>query len=198
MTNERSRFIFMKVGNHANETWDRILERKRREFQQAGRIFWGYGGTACHPINQVQPFARLSIREGEQIELLMEPISSSADQDAVAATEYSEDGVEWREIPSGIVVTGSRYALILDEIKECDLTIPIERYQVGIGPSRGKSGADYLKGRVDKACLEILPTAATASRTGPSSMGGAGRLVKFRANLLDPYAVLLRSRQRRS
>ena len=34
-------FIFMKVGNHAGETFESILERKRREFDRAGKIFLG-------------------------------------------------------------------------------------------------------------------------------------------------------------
>lgn len=181
------RFIFMKVGNHANETWEQILERKRREYQSAGRIFWGYGGSACHPINQVQPFARLSLREGARVELLMEPISSRSDQDSVPATEYSEDGVIWKPIPEGIIVTGSRYALVLDEIRECDLSIPLDQYAVGVGPSRGKLGADYLKGRTDKACLEIASNI-------PHPLGGAEHSVRFRAELREPFAVLLRTK----
>ena len=41
-------FIFMKVGNHASENFDAILERKNRERERAGCIFWGYSG-ACLP-----------------------------------------------------------------------------------------------------------------------------------------------------
>lgn len=33
-------FIFMQVGNHAGETFETIMERKRREFDRAGKIFW--------------------------------------------------------------------------------------------------------------------------------------------------------------
>src|SRR5438477_290714 len=59
MANLPDRFLFMKVGNHANETWEQILERKRKEYDRTGRTFWGYGGTTCHPLGVVQPFARL-------------------------------------------------------------------------------------------------------------------------------------------
>ena len=64
--------VFMKVGNHAGETFEQILERKNSEFAKAGKIFWGYGGTACHPIQQVQPFARLTVKEEGSVYLVMQ------------------------------------------------------------------------------------------------------------------------------
>src|SRR4051812_41611270 len=108
-------FLFMKVGDHAGEPWEAILERKRREFTKAGMIFWGYGGTACHPLSQVQPFARLSIKQQGRIFLVMEHIDSKADPDIVPATQYSSDGINWKPIPEGISVLGSKYAFVLDE-----------------------------------------------------------------------------------
>src|SRR5438552_4137076 len=78
-----NRFIFMKVGNHAGEDWDQILARKKKEFEQTGFIFWGYGGSACHPINQVQPFARLAVKEDDGVKLVMQPIRSNANQTEV-------------------------------------------------------------------------------------------------------------------
>jgi hypothetical protein len=41
MDNPPEAFIFMKVGNHASENFNAILERKNRERERAGRIFWG-------------------------------------------------------------------------------------------------------------------------------------------------------------
>ena len=74
-------FIFMKVGNHAGENFDAILARKNREREQAGCIFWGYGGTVCHPLMQVQPFARLYTKQQGCIYLFMEPMESKANPD---------------------------------------------------------------------------------------------------------------------
>lgn len=181
------RFLFMKVGNHANETWEQILERKRREHDATGRIFWGYGGSACHPINQVQPFARLSIKEQGGICLVMEPIDSNADQDELPATEYSSDGVVWQPIPKGIKVTGSRYAMVLDEIKPNDLDLPLDEYEVAYGPSKGKPACEYLRGRTDKGCLVKR---AVSGVIAPDDR--IVRKVGFIAELKEPYAVLLR------
>ncbi len=185
LTKTPESFIFMKVGEHAGEPFEKILERKNHEFKEAGMIFWGYGGTACHPLRQVQPFARLQIKQHGSIYLLMEKISSHADPDLVPASQYSEDGINWQEIPSGIKVIGSRYALVLDEIKPGQLEICIDYFEVGIGPSRGKVASEYLTGRIDKACL--------SSKQNPTALGSAEKkTTSLYAKLLKPYAVMLK------
>lgn len=178
-------FMFMKVGDHAKEDFDSILERKNQEFKRTGRIFWGYGGMSCHPLTQVQPFARMQVKKHGAIYLLMEKIDSHADPDIVPATRYSEDGVNWKTIPDGIEVIGSRYALILDEIKPGDLEICVGNYEVGIGPSRGKNASEYIQGHVDKACL-----VSTSKRISP--VESKIKCIETCAKLLEPYAVILK------
>ena len=182
------RFLFMKVGNHAGETWEKILERKRREFDRSGRTFWGYGGNACHPISQVQPFSRLAVREQGGIYIVMEQIDSRADPDLVPAREYSQDGISWEPIPEGIEVTGSRYALVLDEIKPGDLSLELNSYEVGIGPSSGKAAEQYLQGRTDKACFTLSKAPRTAEVPAPKLV----RKISYYAQVKEPFAVLLR------
>jgi hypothetical protein len=65
-------------------------------------------------------------------------VKSNADQDTMRAREYSIDGIDWQIIPDGINVTGSKYALVLDEITETDLEIDMDQFKVGYGPSRDK------------------------------------------------------------
>jgi len=69
-----SAFVFMKIGNHAGETFKSILRRKNQEYRKTGRIFWGYGGSACHPINQVQPFVRIYEKQNGSIYVLMQEV----------------------------------------------------------------------------------------------------------------------------
>ena len=176
-------FIFMRVGNHAGESFESILERKQRELEQAGQIFWGYDGTTLHPIRHVQPFAKLWIQREGSVQIVMEPIDSRADPDIVPAKEYSIDGIDWHPLPSGIVVKGSRYAVVLDEIKPGQLDLDLGQYQVGIGPSRGRNASEYVRGRVDKGCF-VAAEATDAVRNI--------RKVEFQARLIDPYAVMLR------
>lgn len=179
-------FVFMKVGSHAGETWDQILERKNAEYKKTGQIFWGYGGPTLHPVNQVQPFARTRIQAGASVYVLMQFIDSHADPEIAPATEYSADAVTWKPIPDGILVTGSRYALVLDEIRPGDLEIVLDEYQVALGNSRGKSAADYLQGHIDKACL------VRGAELKPKVEAPKIRKVSFVARLLEPYAVLLK------
>lgn len=179
-------FVFMKVGMHATESLDVILERKQRELDKTGRIFWGYGGATCHPTKQVQPFVRSKLVAGAtDVFLLMEPINSLADPQIAPAKEYSVDNVHWQPIPKGITVTGSSYALVLDEIKPMTLEIDPREYAVAVGASAGKHALEYLRGRVDKGCFEraqkVLP-APVAKR----------HAVGLVARLQDPFAVFVR------
>jgi len=179
--------IFMKVGDHAGEKWEQILARKRRELETAGKIFWGYGGSACHPLTQVQPFARLSIEAGDVPVLVMQSVRSTMDEERYVAEEYSEDGVTWRRIPDGVRVTGSRYAIILGEVTAGDFLFDPREFEVGIGPSRGKRANEYLVGRTDKGCLvrsdrPSLPVQDSSELTKISHFG----------EMAAPYAVLLR------
>lgn len=185
-----SHFIFMKVGSHAGEDWESILKRKQKEILDAGMSFWGYGGTTCHPFNHVQPFAKLSLKEENGIFLIMEPIVSNADPDIFPAKLYSGDGISWHPIPQGIVVTGSRYALVLGEITPADFEIDLREFEVGIGPSRGRPAEQYLRGRTDKGCFQRKISAEPElSLKSDKSI----RKIGYEAKLVDPYAVILRS-----
>lgn len=180
-------FIFMKVGNHAGETFEEILARKRREVKAAGCSFWGYGGTTLHPVHHVQPFARLQMKEHGSIYLMMHPMNSHAAPAIVPASEYSVDGIRWENIPDGIRVTGSRYALVLDEIGPNDLELSLNEYEVGIGRSSGRIAEDYIRGRVDKGCL--IKREKSVSNQEPTESTIA---IGYAARLAEPYGVLLR------
>lgn len=182
--------IFMKVGRHAGESFEQILERKRREYERAGMTFWGYGGGTMHPIMRVQPFVRMRIEQGKQIRILMQEMNSKHPDTEVFAREFSRDGVTWEPIPEGVQVRGSKYALVLDEVQPGDLTINLGDYQVGEGPSAGKLGSDYIRGRVDKGLLDRAPTPAPGD---PSTEDLRLIKVSYQAVLKDPFAVLLRS-----
>lgn len=175
----------MKVGRHAGEDFAEILDRKRAEFARTGMIFWGYGGGTMHPIQRVQPFARMKIEQGVGLTLLMEPIDSRHPPTEAVAKEYSRDGINWQTVPEGITVRGSRYALVLDEIHAGDLDIDLAQYRVGIGPSAGRVASEYVQGRVDKACLERVEGGVPA---------GESKIIRVdhSATLKEPYAVLLR------
>ena len=176
-----ARILYMKVGTHASEDLSDIIARKRAEIEAEGVAFWGYGGNTCHPSSMVRPFAMGSVGP---IVLAMQPMNSNHFAEPVRAEEYSEDGIKWRPVPMGIDCVGSRYALLVDSLDEVDLDFDLSQTRVAVGPSRGRGGADYIKGRVDKACLEVIDDRAGDSRVVD---------IKLRANLVSPYAVFLRN-----
>jgi hypothetical protein len=179
--------VFMKVGQHARETLEDIIDRKRREIQEAGYALWGYGGGTCHPLSTVQPFARAYERRGNVIFLCMQPMKSSHSADPARASESSADGLHWEAIPPAINVLGSRYALAISDLHRDEFELPLEHTRVASGLSRGRAGSSYIGGRVDKACLEVtheeldVPDERLHIR------------IELVAKLVEPYAVLLRN-----
>lgn len=178
--------VFMKVGTHAREPLADIIARKRKEIDDAGYALWGYGGNTCHPLTSVQPFARDFARRESVIYLVMEPMESKHFAIPERADEFSIDGVSWHEIPAEINVCGSRYALAIDSLDEDDFDLSLGETRVAVGNSLGRSGDRYIRGRVDKACLEVIDDPASTDETQLVHIGLVARLI-------EPYAVLLRS-----
>ncbi len=179
--------LYMKVGNHALEPLDKIIPRKTREIEEAGFSFWGYGGNTCHPERMVQPFAKSYEQRGSVIYLCMEPMDSKHHADPIRADEFSVDGMDWKEIHPAINVLGSRYALVVKNLREQKFELPLARTRVALGNSMGLSGSKYIKGRVDKACLEIIGQATDATEAPPVE-------IRYVAELVAPYAVYVRNR----
>lgn len=177
--------LFMKVGTHAKESLADIIKRKTKEISDAGFALWGYGGNTCHPRTMVQPFAEEHASNDHPIYLCMEEMNSRHFAEPIRAKRSSIDGMTWSDIPAGVNVLGSRYALVLSELRQEECELPLDQTRVAIGPSRGAIGSKYVRGRADKACLEVVGR-------GPTSGEG---LVKINlvAKVIAPYAVFLRN-----
>ena len=182
-----ARVLYMKIGKHADEPLDEILKRKTKEIEDEGVAFWGYGGSTCHPVNMVQPFAKSFEQEGGTIYLCMEPMNSKHFAASVRAEEFSIDGISWKAIPAGINVTGSRYALVIKALHEEEFDLPLSQTRVALGNSMGAIGNKYISGRVDKACLEVTePTAGVETKQALVHIGVV-------AEIVNPYAVFVRN-----
>lgn len=175
-------FLYMKVGVHANESLQDIIQRKRAEIEAAGVSFWGYGGPSCHPFKAVQPFVREVTSQGTTVRLLMQEIVSRHFAEG-EAKEYSADGKTYHPIPKGVKVLGSRYALVLRSLDEVNLDIPLSDTLVGVGAKRGLGGDQYIRGHVDKACLIYQPSQGLPEKSIRMSLA---------ADLAEPFAVVLR------
>lgn len=174
--------LYMKVGMHAQESLDDILDRKQAEIDRHGFAMWGYGGPTCPP-GRVGPYAAQCAGSGRIIRLVMEPVKSRHDRAPARASHFSTDNKSWHLVPAGIDVLGSKYALCITNLREVDEELPLGATQVAIGPSRGKTGSAYIQGQIDKACLEVLPRLTE----------GRVAAIKVQADLVDPWAVFLRT-----
>lgn len=115
----------------------------------------------------------------------MEKTHSQADPDIVPATMFSVDGIHYSPIPEGITVTGSRYPIVLDEIVPEEFEIPLEAYEVGYGRSQRRAASSYIRGHVDKACLEL----------NPNRMIGAAekkKAISLVEKMREPYTVFVK------
>ncbi|MBL8180005.1 MAG: hypothetical protein JNL64_00155 [Blastocatellia bacterium] len=177
--------LFMKVGTHARESLEDIIERKTREIEESSFALWGYGGSTCHPQTMVQPFARDYHRQGGRIYLVMEPMESKHFAEPVRADELSVDGIKWEPIPKPINVKGSRYALVIQNLRKEEFDLPLDRTEVALGNSMGAPGGKYINGRVDKACLRILD-----EHHGPDRRVHIGLV----ADIVEPFAVYVRNK----
>ena len=173
----------------ADETLESIIERKLKEIDSAGFALWGYGGNTCHPTTMVQPFAEEQAELGQSILLCMEPMESKHSAPQVRATEYSEDGVVWEEIPQAINCVGSRYALRITDLAEANVDVKLSETEVALGRNRGRAGHSYVGHQVDKACLIV--------RDGPLLLNDPSedKIVPIRltAKMEAPYAVFVKS-----
>jgi hypothetical protein len=176
--------LYMKVGTHAREPLEEIFKRKVKEIEQAGFALWGYGGATCHPTSMVQPFAKTYEQRGAAIYLFMEPMESKHFAEQVRAEQYSIDGLTWQDIPSGINVLGSRYALVIKNLRGVDFDLALSKTRVAIGRSTGRVGSRYVAGRVDKACLEVTEDVASSDERNAH--------IGLVAEIVEPYAVFVR------
>ena len=72
------------------------------------------------------------------------------------AQEYSVDGKRWATIPPEISVLGLKYALCIASLEEVTEKLNLADTRVALGQRKGVSGDKYIRGHVDKACLEIV------------------------------------------
>ena len=180
--------LFMKVGTHARETLEDIIARKVKEIEDAGFALWGYGGNTCHPQTMVQPFARSFEKRGEMIYLCMHEMPSKHFAQPVRADQYSEDGISWKDVPPAINVLGSRYALVITDLRKEEIELPLSMTRVAIGNCQGRAGDRYISGRVDKACLEVTEMPVETAQSSNTNIH-----INLVAEVHQPYAVYVRN-----
>ena len=51
---------------------------------------------------------------------------------------------------------GVANALVIKNLRKDNFDLPLDLTQVAVGNSIGSRGSNYIKGRVDKACLQVV------------------------------------------
>ena len=185
--------LYMKVGTHAGETLDSIIQRKTEEIERAGMAMWGYGGNTCHPETMVQPFARTYQDRGMPVYLCMEEMDSKHFAQTTRADEFSVNGITWEVVPEAINVIGSRYALVIKELEKAHFDLRLSATRVAVGNSMGRSGQKYIRGRVDKACLEVFETNNDVEIEQVPGAQAPVQHIGLVAKLVAPFAVYVRN-----
>ena len=181
--------LFMKAGFHGDETLKNIVDRKLREIDETGCAFWGYGGKACYPTTQVQPFCRESSKKGKPVYLCMpETPSKHCPTEKRENKYYSSDKKSFFRIPEAINVPHSHYALVINRLKSVKYDLLLSKTVVAIGPSKGKRGHKYIQGQSDKACLTLSNDVDQFSDSDATKVE-----ITLMAELCWPYAVFLES-----
>ena len=144
-------------------------------------------GNTCHPRSMVQPFAEMFEERGQPIHLVMHAMKSNHFAEPLRADQFSADSINWEDIPNTIHVRGSRYALVIKSLRHQEFTLTLNQTKIPIGPSTGRVGSRYLRGHVDKACLEVLEHPEKVNEEDATEVQ-----INLVAELAEPYAVFLR------
>ena len=153
---ELKNIVFMKYGTHAGETASAIIQNKVDESISFGQTFWGYGGTTCHPIKQIQPFIKRNAEIGEYTYLVLSRIDSVWNRQSQRAKFFSYNNIDWQPIPEENCIKGSKYAIICSQFLLCDLEINLSLYQVPFGNAKGRLLSSYICGMNTKGCGQFI------------------------------------------
>lgn len=176
--------IYMKIGYHTNEEIDEIVKRKLKEERDVGYFFWGYGGSFCHPLNQIKPFIEKCLAIGIKPKLLMSFTPSKYISTPNFAKEYSTDKKDWRPLPEKVSIKGSKYAIVCKNLKKVNVEIDLNSYMVGVGNKKGTPLGEYIRYRVDKACAFL--------NDSKKKLPEKTVKIVYVADIINPWAVFVR------
>lgn len=72
------------------------------------------------------------MRKGEKLYLLMSRTPSNLWNEATLSESYSTNKENWLSIPTHIKVSGSKYALVISELKPCDFMLNLNDYKLPV------------------------------------------------------------------
>ena len=156
--------LIMKIGPFCGFSLQEIIDIKIQEEQIVGKFFLGYSGVFCHP-KRVSEFIKLATSEGEKVTVLFTVTPSNFYSPIEKLLNYSIDNQHWIELPTDVLLVGSKYSIVANNLRPVDFEIDLTQYQSMLGPVPGKPLNEYLRFRCDKSCAIYSPRATEISKT---------------------------------
>lgn len=183
-----NKFIIISVmGEHAGESVDKIFSRKQQEIIDTGKSFWLIRSNIAK-TETIQKIGKCASEEN--IDLFCIFIEASTKKGAMPtindemAQEYSNDKIEWKQIPNGIKVTGditkNSTGIVfgsLDVFKNLQKEIDLWNYSYFLNnsPTQLKIGASTI------CCIKNYCIGMKSHKRKILAVG----------KLVEPYAVFL-------
>jgi hypothetical protein len=110
-----------------------VIGNRPRPLREFDQIFIKADDIVQQAIRSVRPSVSAHAEAGRTVNLVMQKMTSRQFAEPDLAEEYSEDGVNWRPVPRGVEVRGSRYAMVLGTLKDEDVFLNLNALQVWDG-----------------------------------------------------------------
>ncbi len=128
--------IFSIIGEHAKETKENILSRKKKEIKETGRSFWLIRSVKAK-VEDIQNICQLAQSGHKKIFcFFLEPSQKNGAQPTkteAIASQFSADSLQWKNIPKGIKVTGKidkrTAALVFKNLEICPAGAEVDLWE---------------------------------------------------------------------
>ena len=179
--------IVSVIGEHAGEDSDAIFDRKQADIERMGKTFWLIRSPKARP-SQVQGICKTI----PAYTIFVEPATKGGarpTKEDDAAKEYSDDGVLWHRLPSGLgPVTGKldngATALVFDMMTtDVSGTLDLWGY--------GELSGTHIPLKFILGCSTVCAVRRD-TKSHPEKMKSRYRGIVAVARLADPYGVWIR------
>jgi len=124
--------ILSLAGEHAKESFDEIIQRKKKDIENIGYTFWLENSYKTYP-DKVQKFYGIANKERIELDCLLYMGNTQDTKHNTKAKEYSVDKRNWQKIDSKLSpITGkmseNTHALVFDKLDSKTMDLNLENY----------------------------------------------------------------------
>ena len=124
--------ILSLSGEHAKESFDQIIQRKKKDIENVGYTFWLENSYKTTP-DKVQAFYGIANKEGIELNCLLYMGNTQDTKHDTKAKEYSVNKRNWQKIDSKLSpITGrmseNTHALVFNKLDSENIDLNLENY----------------------------------------------------------------------